>query len=424
MIILLDLDGTLTDTAHEKFKPFKDGKQQTVISDIPLILGAKEFIADIQAMGHMPIIISDSHPDYVNLIARDVFQITALSLTDKPNIEKTSNYIQSNQVLKDLFVNKDNFIMIGDSWLDIELGRRLNITTILTKFYIATSIEERDGIGQELKPIKMGATYYAKTFEDVKQIISNPKQNLLALEAIFQGEESDNMVRFITRYSNGNFIAFRCLARQEDGECDRFARADKYYQIDNPERSHEFISKLAQSVTKYLERVERYPQYKWDYLTYVSDKKTTTPANKMKEIFDLVNSSFNKIKLFEWSDDVEGSLRDQPNYQTRRDFISKYLKTIEGIDVENKSVIVIDDQFTSSATAHEISRQLRNRGAKNILFIALFYLILPVESKVCPRCGKLLKIKIKKVDGTKFYSCLMPKYRGDGCGYLENIPNQ
>ena len=128
--------------------------------------------------------------------------------------------------------------------------------------------------------------------------------------------------------------------------------------------------------------------------------------------------------MFEWSEDVEGSLRNQPNYQTRRDFISKYLKTIEGIDLENKSVIVIDDQFTSSATAQEIARQLRNRGAKNILFIALFYLILPIESKVCPKCGKILKIKIKKIDGTKFYSCLLPKYRGDGCGYIENIPNQ
>ncbi|WP_141672852.1 hypothetical protein [Flavobacterium crassostreae] len=424
MIILLDLDGTLTDTAHEKFKPFKDGKQQTVISEIPLIQGAKEFILDVQAKGHKPIIISDSHPDYVNIIAKEIFQIPAVSLTDKPNIEKTSNYIQSNQELNDLFVNKDNYIMIGDSWLDVELGRRLNITTVLTKFYKATSIEERDGIGQELKPIKMGATYYAKTFEDVIQIISNPKKNLLALEAIFQGETSDKMVRFITKHSNGNFIAFRCLARQEDGECDRFARADKYYQIDNPQRNQDFISMLAQSVSNYLDRVSKFPEYKWDYLTYVSDKKTTNPPNKMKEIFELINSNLNKVKLFEWSQDVEGNLRSRPNYQARRDFISKYLKTIDGVEIKDKNIIVIDDQFTSSATAHEIAKQLKNKGAKNILFIALFYLILPIESKICPKCGKLLKIKIKKVDGTKFYSCLLPKFRGDGCGYIENIAKQ
>ena len=423
MIVLLDLDGTLTDTAHEKFKPFKDGKQQTVISDIPLIQGAKEFIANIQAKGHKAIIISDSHPDYVNIIAKEIFQIPAVSLTDKPNIEKTANFIQSNQELKELFANKDNFIMIGDSWLDIELGRRLNIATVLTQFYKATSIEERDGIGQDWKPIKMGATYYAKTFDELTKIIENPLKELLALEAVFQNENSDNMVKFLYRSYSGNFTAFRCLARQDDGECDRFARADKYYQIDNPARSQEFISLLAKSVSNYLSRVEKFPEYHWDFLTYVSDKKTTTPPNKMKEIFELVSSNISKVKLFEWSEDVVGSLRNQPNYQTRRNFISTYLKTVDGIDLKDKSVIVIDDQFTSSATANEISQQLRNKGVKNILFVALFYLILPIESKVCPKCGKLLKIKIKKIDGAKFYSCLPPQFRGTGCGYIENIGN-
>ena len=299
MIVLLDLDGTLTDTAHEKFKPFKDGKQQTVISDIPLIQGAKEFIANIQAKGHKAIIISDSHPDYVNIIAKEIFQIPAVSLTDKPNIEKTANFIQSNQELKELFANKDNFIMIGDSWLDIELGRRLNIATVLTQFYKATSIEERDGIGQDWKPIKMGATYYAKTFDELTKIIENPLKELLALEAVFQNENSDNMVKFLYRNYSGNFTAFRCLARQDDGECDRFARADKYYQIDNPARSQEFISLLAKSVSNYLSRVEKFPEYHWDFLTYVSDKKTTTPPNKMKEIFELVSSNISKVKLFE-----------------------------------------------------------------------------------------------------------------------------
>lgn len=429
MIILLDLDGTLTDTAHEKFKPFKDGKEPTIISDIPLIQGAREFIIEIQAKGHIAIIVSDSHPDYVNKISNEIFKIPAVSLTDKPNIEKTLKFIQSNQELKSLFENKDNLIMVGDSWLDIELGRRLNIRTVLTKFYKATSVEVRDGIGQELKPIKMGATYYAKTFQELSQIIENPNKSLLALEAIFQGETSDNMVRFLTRHYNGNFIAFRCLARQEDGECDRFSRADKYKQIDSPQRSQEFLSLLAQAVSNYLTRVAKFPEYHWDYLTYVSDKKTTNPPNKMQEIFELINSNISKIKLFEWSQDVEGNLRNQPNYTARRGFISKYLKTKEEVDLKGKSIIVIDDQFTSSATAQEIAQQLRNKGAKNILFVSLFYLILPVEIKTCPNiingevCGKNLKIKINSNNGNKFYSCPTPQYRGNGCGYIENIVN-
>ena len=440
MVILLDLDGTLIDTAHEKFKPYKDGLRDFDINEIPIFPGAVEFVKKLEEEenGNFVFIVSDSHPKYVNKIASEIFGFIiedgpfsqVIYLADKPNIEKTYSQLKAFAHELDPHVpminvpnDRDEFILIGDSWLDIELGRRLNISTVLTQFYKATSIEERDGIGQDWKPIKMGPTYYAKSFNELTNIIENPLKELLSLEAVFLNENSDKMVKFLYRNYNGNFTAFRCLARQEDGECDRFARADKYYQIDNPTRSHEFISLLAKSVTNYLSRVEKFPEYQWDYLTYVSDKKTTTPPNKMKEIFDLVSSKFNKIKLFEWSEDVEGSLRNQPNYQTRRNFISKYLKIIDGIDLKDKSVIVIDDQFTSSATANEISLQLRNKGVKNILFVSLFYLILPIESKICPKCSNLLKIKIKKIDGAKFYSCLPPKFRGNGCGYTENIAN-
>ena len=137
----------------------------------------------------------------------------------------------------------------------------------------------------------------------------------------------------------------------------------------------------------------------------------------MKEIFDLVNSSIPKVKLFEWRNDVEGSLRNRPDYKSRREFITKYLSTIEDIDLNDKSVIVIDDQFTSSATAYEIATQLKNKGVKNILFIALFYLILPIQSKFCPRCNNNMKITIRREDGAKFYCCNTKA----GCGLSERI---
>ena len=55
-ILLIDLDGTLTDTAHEKYKPFKDGIQETNLDKIPLINGAKDFIKSIIENGHHPLI--------------------------------------------------------------------------------------------------------------------------------------------------------------------------------------------------------------------------------------------------------------------------------------------------------------------------------------------------------------------------------
>jgi phosphoglycolate phosphatase-like HAD superfamily hydrolase len=426
MIIFLDLDGTLTHTTHSYFKKMKDGIEKTDVELIKKYVFPKalDFIKKQLLRGNKLYIISDSHPNYVRAIAEQIFKLPYLSLADKPNDKKTREFIQSIPELKDAFLNKDNFILIGDSWLDIALGRLLNIRTVLTKFYNTTEVEARDGIGDDWKPMKEGPTYYANNFNEVSNIIENPIKNLLALEAVFQGESSSKAVKFkFNKHVNG-FTAFRCLARQEDGECDRYARADKYYQIDNPLRTTDFLNNLALSVSNYLKKVESHIEFSWDYLSYVSDKKTTTPPNKMKQIFDLVESNISKVKLFEWDESVKGSLRNQPDYKSRREFIAKYLSTNNTYDLKGKSIIVIDDQFTSSATAYEIATQLRNRGAKNILFIALFYLILPLTNKMCPRCGKKMKIKINHKNGNKFYSCIPPKYRGEGCGNIINIYNE
>ena len=426
MIIFLDLDGTLTNTTHPYFKKMKDGVS---LIDIFLIKkyvfpGALDFIKEQILIGNSLYIISDSHPKYVKPIAEQIFNLPYLSLADKPNDKNTRDFIQSIPELSTAYQNKDNYIFVGDSWLDIALGRLLNIRTVLTKYYKAKVNEVRDGIGDDWKPMKEGPTYYARDFKELSLIISNPKNNLLALEAVFQGVESSNAVKFKFQKHATGFTAFRCLARQEDGECDKYARADKYFQIDNPNRSIDFLKKIALSVSNYLKVVENQDVLNWDYLSYVSDKKTTVPPKKMEEIFELVNSSVTKAKLFHWSPDVEGSLRNRPNYNERRQFINQYLFTDKSYDLKNKNIIVIDDQFTSSATAYEISTQLRNSGAKNILFIALFYLILPLTNKTCPNCGKTMRIKINRNRGNKFYSCLSSMYGGDGCGHTINIVDE
>lgn len=267
----------------------------------------------------------------------------------------------------------------------------------------------------------MGPTYYAKTFDDLNDIIENPLANLLAIESIYQGHNSSKAVAFKFQRDNSGFSAFRCLGRQNDGECDKYARADVYYQIDNPNRSHDLLLKLCKGTENYLNYVLSFKKYKWDYFTYLSDKTTTKPPNKMQEIFNLINIKAEKVKIFEWKQDVDGSLRHRPDYKSRRKFISQNIYIKNEIDVNDKNIIILDDQFTSSATAFEVSSQLKKNGAKNILFVALFYLILPIESKNCPICNKPLKIKIRKLDGNKFYSCLPPRFGGDGCGYTENI---
>ena len=211
------------------------------------------------------------------------------------------------------------------------------------------------------------------------------------------------------------------------------------YLIANQNRPVELIRGLAKGVSSYLNQPAVVNEG-WDYITYLTDKKTTVPKNKMKEIFDLIETSIPKVQLLKWSATVVGSLRCRNLYSERREFLEQYL-SVDAADVKEqgllhienddrlnitgKNIVVIDDQLTTSATAWYVIHKLKAKGAKNILFIALFQMVLPVESDVlCPHCGKPMQLKIRHSDGYKFYSCTPPQYRGDGCGYIMNISEQ
>lgn len=421
MFLLIDLDGTLTDTAHEKFKPYKDGLEETILADIPLVEGAKEFIIQVKADGHTPIIISDSHPRYVKKIADKIFQLPSLSLADKPNSTKTTAYLKSTLNGE---ATRENCIVIGDTWLDIELGRALNFPTILTSFYTASGQENRDGIGQDWKHIKSGPTFYAKNFQEVYDIINNPLQNLLAIEAIFCGVYSSKSVKFKTTKNSDRFTAYRTLARQNAGECDSYAVADRYFEFHRADRSQEVLKNLSNAIGYYIENVQSsMPSMVWDYFTYVSDKATTQPPNKLGELFNLIETNISKATLICWIEQIEGSIRNQKDYRSRRDFVDKHIFIEKKINLSGKNIIVLDDQFTTGGTAYSICGKLIERGAKNVLFITMFYLVSTVESdRICPKCGTKLQVKINRSRGTRFLSCVPPRYGGKGCGdFLENI---
>lgn len=180
---------------------------------------------------------------------------------------------------------------------------------------------------------------------------------------------------------------------------------------------------MAKGVENYLQGLLQVDSYKWDYFTYVSDKSSTTPPNKLKEIFDLINTPIPKIKLFEWKENMNSSIRNEKDYHDRQTFIRAHLDiNASNISLDRKNIIVLDDQLTTGATAFEVRRKLESQNVRNILIVTLFYMsLLVLDDKICPICGKPLVIKTNRKKGTKFYSCQPLQYGGEGCGYIENI---
>ena len=444
MLILLDLDGTLINTVHPTWKPYKDGQEgyriDRILDKIPFVNGAKEFIQSRKSKGDHLIVVSDSHHKYVNPIC-NMIGLDYVALSDKPNIQKLNEYLDSHPEYKDQVVAGDVFF-IGDTKFDIETGRKIGAKTI---WFLPYSITEeirndRDGIGDEMGSLKMGPTYKAVTFQEVESILESPLENLYSLEAVFAGGQSNRSIKLSNnRYKDGSYACIRCLARQEQGACDKYGCGDKYFMTSNPKRTHDFLFTLATGIANYINQDAVKAQC-WDYFTYLTDKNTTIPANKMKEIFDLVETNIKKIQLLRWADTVQGSIRNNNLYKDRQQFLQKYLfvdsqsanivnpsenTTDTKLNLDGKNVIVLDDQLTTSATAWHVIRALKEKGAKNILFIAMFQMILAVNNDVmCPVCGKPMFIKIRRSDGHKFYSCTPPQFRGDGCGYTLDIPNQ
>ena len=424
MLIFVDLDGTLIDTTHPSWAPFRDGQVDVDVNLVHVFNGAIEFIRDFKNAGHRIVLVSDSHPRYVNRF-KSSFGLEGIDLADKPNTVKLNSFISSDPDVKSLLQDKSQCFFIGDTKLDIEIGRKLGIMTILLTQYLVKeeNINVRDGVGDTLANQKMGATFYAKNYYEVRGILDNPMGHLPSIEAAFSGFISQKAIRFSDlKFNDGSIGIVRCLARQEQGACDKYARADKYFQISNSDRPRPFLQTIADGVRHYLEGALANRSFSWDIFTYLTDKSTTQPPNKMKEIFDLVDTTVHKETIFRWLEQGQGSLRERNLYRERQEFLNQYLQVDDSVDIKGKSIIVLDDQLTTGATAFYAIRKLRELGAVNVIVIAMFQMILPVyNGKICPRCGKEMLIKIRRNDGSRFYSCTPPQYGGQGCGYTENI---
>lgn len=418
MVLLVDLDGTLTNTVHPSWKPYKDGKSIYSVDDIPFFDGALSFVRKRMSMGDVVLIVSDSHPLWVNQIAGKI-GAGALWLADKPNTIKLQKFLTDNQIV----VYGDAYF-IGDSSLDIETGRKLGIKTIwIQPYQISDEIKNnKDGIGDIMRCIKMGPTYAVKSYDEMNSILDAPSEYLYSIEGAFEGVHTTRPIIFFENHrTDGTCTTIYCLARQEQGFCDCHSKAIKYYDFQKEDRTSELLSVIACGVSNFINQ-DCFINQRWDYFTFIPDKETTRPKNKLKELFDLVESHVEKKELLCWNNLILGSLRQRQTYMDRKQFLEDHLSVIPTYNLQGKNIIVMDDQLTTGATAWFVIDKLKKAGAANVMFITLFQMILNVSPYMqCPQCGGSMLVKINKNNGKRFFTCLPQKYGGDGCGYIINI---
>jgi phosphoglycolate phosphatase-like HAD superfamily hydrolase len=426
MLFLVDLDGTLTATESSSFREYKNGIKPIDPADVRPKVGATEFVSELLERGDTVVIVSDSHPDYVTPVVRHWFRgVSSISLCDKPNLDKVVKGLR----LLNLDINHEDTYLLGDSWLDVHLGRGLRVPTILIEHHEAGVFDRRDGIGDRYKNYRAGPTFIVRSFDEVLSTVSAPVESLLALEAGFLGKQTGIARRQEkVNFSDSERSFVRTLARQVDGECDRYEATRYYREFERPDRQNRTLQIIADSVCSYLRKVVAYPNIRWSILSYIPDKPTTKPPDKLSSLIKLVGLQMGQelqvTEVFSWKESVDGSIRSIAKRDSRIMFLRENLSVRQEASqlIRGCNIIIIDDQYTTGATADFAKELLREHGAKSVLFIALYQLVDAVaSSKMCPACGKPMRLKVRRDGMGRFYSCVPPQYKGDGCGEIVNI---
>lgn len=424
MHILLDLDGTLVDTNAGNHDAIKDGGERNFsLEDIPVYAGALEFIEAVKHRGHSVTIVSDSHDAYVGPVSERIFGSQWLALADKPNTTKARAYLESVFGYSSRSIAGD-FLLIGDSALDVQLARGLSVPSAL--LFRGTSANHQDPNYDQKsswgRRCMEGATYNCRTFDELLRVIDAPAKHRLVLEDP-TGTAATRMLT--SRNRNDGYTLIRCLGRQQQGPCDAYGAIGRYYQFESQDRTEGFLAGVARDVSRYLDdEVIAHDFARWDMVTCVADKATTTPPRKMAKLLHALDIDLPKEELFTWSPVVMGSIRQEKKRADRMDFINRFVRLASHEALKEKNVIVMDDQYTTGATAMSHIEMLLEAGVRNVLFVALFYLTdeVPV-AKICPKCGRQTRIKYQKRDSTPFYSCVPPAYNGIGCGWMGYMSN-
>ena len=197
----------------------------------------------------------------------------------------------------------------------------------------------------------------------------------------------------------------------------------RYYPVENTYFIDDPLSKVVREFKRnYVNYVDDFydsavawinTQEKIDILTYVPKK----PKKEQNNVYD----RFAPLKMKKCAENnlnLQCILKCIKDYSqkgsssiARRENVRDAYKLIESYDVTDKTIVILDDVYSTGATIDEIARVLYENHAKKVIAVLLSVnqlinsVSIPFQQIRCPVCGQEMIIKFNHKTGDMFYGC-------------------
>jgi hypothetical protein len=306
-----------------------------------------------------------------------------------------------------------NCVYITAEHETIEKALRLHLGTILYKY-------KANGIEEEADECKCGPDFILDTVDDLERILTKEIVGYLgeynacsykARQAL--STKSPVYVQFLTiphKDMPGDSEILVTGRYFPNHDC-RFMKHPLSIRLlnskDHPERHLSLFARIIKN------SVDKVSEGKYDFITCVPPKPSQE-NNRTKmflEYLPTIDAQFDKKKL---RPDILKCIRDhapqhlQRGYADRRENIQGAYEATE--DVKDKTIILIDDIFTTGATICELTNILLKAGCLRVYPIVIgftpsYQFKNGKQQLKCKKCNGHLVYRINKKNGEVFWGC-------------------
>lgn len=376
-----------------------------VLLDYDYISKPDALISDFKGSGFtVHLLVSEEHPKYsketADLIAKKkIFAYGKMDTSRSRDLRRYFN--QRPKKFEDVFITEDpervrtaNSIQIGTvlisqdfSFDDVRSGadlvvKRKDIPLIVeNKFYIGYTGEIL------LNPVKHLLPGYNKSGPLRKYLVFKPKHD--------EFETAYSLGRYFS--SNDTFLSFHLYSR--------FIKTFK----SDPNRFEKETNLILSQGLKNIVKRENLGE---DFVTSFVPKKPDDTFDRneimIKNLLK-VDKSYNLKRTLVCPAQYP-SQKEAGNFLNRKANVEDKYEMKDGVDVEGKAVILIDDLYTSGETMAECARKLLAAGATKVIPFTLAFVCdentVPTLSLSCPLCQDQVTIYFKTRNAEAFWKCV------------------